>query len=50
MFTDLTASFLELATWLQTASMVLPVSQLSIISWLMFAVSGTLGQGPVQHI
>jgi hypothetical protein len=49
MLTGLTAPVLELATWLQTASMVVPVSQLSLISWFMFAVSGAFRQGAVQR-
>ena len=40
MLTGLTASALELATWFQTASLVVPISQLSLISWLMFAIGG----------
>ncbi len=42
MFTGLTASVLDLATWIQTASMAVPISQLSFISWFLFAVGGAL--------
>jgi hypothetical protein len=49
MFTGLTASLLELATWLQTASMVVPVSQLSLVSWFMFVITGVFRQGAVQR-
>ena len=49
MLTGFTASALQLATWLQTASMVVPLSQLSLISWFMFAVTGALRQSVVQR-
>lgn len=48
MFTGLASTLLELAARLQAASMVVPVAQLSLISWLMFAVSASLTQGTVQ--
>lgn len=38
----LTASVLELATWIQTASMAVPISQLPLITWFLFAVGGAL--------
>ncbi len=50
MYTALAASLQQLASWLQSAAAVIPVSQLSIVSWLMFAVSGAFGAPEaVQH-
>jgi hypothetical protein len=49
MLTGLTASALLLATWFQTASMVVPLSQLSLVSWFMFAVTGAFRQNRVQR-
>lgn len=46
MLTGPTASVLELATWLQTASLAIPMAQLSFVSWLMFVAGGALRQGP----
>jgi len=32
----------DLAWWLQSASQVVPISQLSIVTWVMFVISGSL--------
>jgi hypothetical protein len=48
MLTDLTASLQELASWLQSAAVVVPISQLSFVSWLVFAASGSYKRAPVQ--
>ncbi len=42
MCTGVAASLQQLASWLQSAAAVVPVSQPSFVSWLMFAVSGAV--------
>jgi hypothetical protein len=49
MLADLAATIQELASWVLSASMEFPVSQLSFLSWLMFAAAGALSSGPVQR-
>jgi len=40
MLSRLSASILSLATWLQTASAAVPIYQLSLMAWFMFAIAG----------
>ena len=41
MHQGLTASLEEAATWLQAASQAVPVSQLSVVTWVVFLISGS---------
>ncbi len=38
----LTATLRQLASWLQLASQAVPISQLSVMTWLIFAASGSV--------
>jgi hypothetical protein len=40
MYQALASALNDLAWWLQSASQVVPISQLSIATWLMFVISG----------
>ena len=39
---NLTSAFQSAAWWLQSATQVIPFSQLSCLAWLMFLASGSL--------
>jgi len=41
MYQGLASFLIGLASWLQLASESLPISQLSIVAWIMFALSGS---------
>jgi len=41
MYQALASVLSDLAWWLQSASQVVPVSQLSLITWAMFVISGS---------
>jgi len=41
MYQALAAALNDLAWWLQSASQVVPVSQLSVVTWVMFVISGS---------
>jgi hypothetical protein len=40
MFQALAATLSDVAWWLQSASQIVPISQLSLVTWLMFLISG----------
>ncbi len=42
MYESLASTLSDLASWLQSASQAFPISQLSLMSWLAFVVSGSL--------
>jgi len=41
MYQGLTSALESAASWLQFASLALPLSQLAIATWVMFVVSGS---------
>lgn len=43
MYTDLTAFLGDLASRLQSVALFVPISQLSLVSWLMFVITGSVG-------
>jgi hypothetical protein len=43
MYQGLASVLEDVATWLQSASQAVPISQLSIATWLVFVISGAFG-------
>ena len=49
MYQGLASFLIGLASWLQLASESLPISQLSIVAWIMFVLSGSFaGNNPFK--
>jgi hypothetical protein len=42
MYAGLSAAINDLATWLQAASQVVPLSQLALVSWFFFVLGGSV--------
>jgi len=42
MYQALASALNDLAWWLQSASQVVPISQLSLVTWVVFVISGSL--------
>ncbi len=40
MYQGLTSALETVATWFQSASLAVPLSQLSVMTWVMFVISG----------
>jgi len=41
MYQALAVALNDVAWWLQSASQVVPISQLSLVTWLMFVITGS---------